>query len=233
MNKKKIFLIIGFMALIGILSLSANFAANPKSETFYLTSQKYEEYKELNISETKFVSDNGMNYYNVNIKKNKLKNYRIKSLVVKYSLSSISSDDLKIINKTYNGYKKSKLTIKLPENFSVIYKLTINYYSNTKIKSEDIDSKNGYSKDLQRYNGKTAIIRNLKKIDISSNKVNYNIIQIKTKSVKYKIKAIKTVFKDFESFYHSFKGNGKTKILLKVPVKYQSKFLTALRVYYY
>lgn len=233
MNNKKIFLIIILISIISILSINASFSTNNKVETFTNPSHEYLEYKELNISETTYIANNeGNTYYTIAIKNNKQKNYRIKSVIVKYSINSLSNDHV-INTKTYDGNKKLNLTIKIPRNLSVVHKITINYYSNTKINNEILDSKKGYGKEIQIYKGKSATIKNLKKTDIFSNNVKYNIIQIKTKNANYKIKFIKTVFKDFKSYYQNFKGNRKTKILLKIPYKHQSKFLTGLRIYYY
>lgn len=240
MNKNKIILIIGLIILIIILGMNTGFAAKNKSETF-TNSKSLSNYEyQLNISTCNSIvkedsANNYNEYYKFKIKKNKQKNYRIKSIEISYeNINGI------IINRTYNGYKKTDLIIKLPSDIYSYNQLIINYHTNTKIKNEVlIDQKCDWYR-ITHFKGKTANMKSLVKGYYSPygqgwSYVTYNKFKITTKG-KYYIKGVLTKFREIiseEISYELFKGHGKRKLIIKTPKKHELATLTGLRIYYY
>lgn len=99
------------------MSAGFSFATTPKSETINKYTFKNTYCNKLEISNFYQVylgnekEDTG-SYYKFNIKKDKLKQYKIKSVVAKYYNYNET-----LFTKTYNGNKKQSLTFKGYEDY--------------------------------------------------------------------------------------------------------------------
>ncbi len=244
-NLKKILLISGIISIFCVLSISSSFAAtSKKSETIAKYTYKDTYCDNLEISDFYQIyfgneKENTDSYYKFNIKKNKLKQYRIKSIVAYY----YNNDNETSFTKIYNGNKKQNLTIKEPKDSIYLQDVTINYYSTTSIKSEKglFSYKDNSWKGECLFKGKTSTMKILEKgysvVTGQGHQVRtFGKIQIKTKNTKYKIKSVILQSNDGVSdnkYYNKFKGYGKSKLTINLPYSSYKFYPSKIKIYYY
>jgi hypothetical protein len=241
-NLKKILLITCIILIVFVLSINSSFAATIKTEKFTKSTFKNTNLNKLEISKLyrTFSEDSKGNYkeyYNIVIRNDKQKQYKIKSVIANFY-----DGERNLFNKTYNGNKKLSLKFKGYENLSYPH-ITIKYYSTTSIKSEIglYYAKDNSWKFTQLFKGKTATINTLEKGYTKTKGMNFpittiNKFQIKTKNSKYKIKSINVKYLQpvsEDEYYAKFKGYGSRKITITTPYKYKELYVDSLSINYY
>ena len=241
MKFSKILLIIGIVAFISAFTMSTTFATSSEKLTQYKSSFYSSADKKVSTIKYTLKSNNEKckELYNINIKKPYQKNYKIKSVHIRYSVHDNKTGKFKnYIYKNYTVNNKANFIIKnkmyRDNSFD---KLIVNYQTNDKIKSESINPY--YSKYKLRINTLWSSIKSnaksFQKMYINNNfaLVKYQHIKVLTKSKNYKIKSVKFSLinlKNNKSFYKTFKGYGKNNFKVQL---YNNVFVNNIKVYYY
>jgi len=195
---KKILLILGIIAFVSIFLMSTSFAASSEKISKWdakITDSFNKKVVAVNIVSNWNDSWENNEYYKFKIKKQHKNKFKINSIKLKYQ----NHEGTYI--KNYNVKNKDHAYLKIPKKYFV-KKITLNYKTKSKLKSESISYK-GYKSDssiITTFNSKKAKIHLKEKGYTVRTEMGgwptttYQNFKINTKSPKYKIKSVKILY---------------------------------------
>ncbi len=244
MSFKKILLVITLVAFMSFFAMSVSFAAS--SENLLINKNSFSSNENKKISNVEqiytFKNNDPKDYLKISIKKNYQNKYKIKSVNLKYSVLDNKTQYVKdVFYKNYSGDNKNFLTIGILSNETInLDKITINYYTNGKIKHENqypyLYTPGDDLKLVTHLSAKKANAKSVEKGVFATKSIipvmKSQNVKIITKNKKYKIKAVKLSLVNIKnkSSYKIFKGYGKNSLKIKL---HDNKFISGIKVYYY
>ncbi|KZX10099.1 hypothetical protein [Methanobrevibacter curvatus] len=239
MKFKKTFLSVIFVAIIFIIAVNASYAvSNEVIEPYKDYSADIYQKKIISVEDIHKSVIKGEKYYNTNILKIDVKslyqkNYKIKSIKMKFSNG-------KTLNYNLSKFKKrSKINVKINLGNKYLDKITVNYNTKGKIKNETVNfGSNSKWKGTTYFKGKKSKIV-LKESGVPVNegqgyiKITNRHFKIKTIGSKYYLKSITAYFIHIEvTMVKTFNGHGMHTLTKYIP-KTHAPSIGAFKVFYY